>query len=318
MDRGLGVASRIVGKLTARRVATIRPPNGRKAGVVADGGNLYLQVSTGRHGNISRSWVFRYELAGQRREMGLGPIHTLNLRKARLRARELREQLLNNVDPLDERQKARQALITERAKTVTFEKTATMYFDLHADSWGTRHRAQWINSLRQHVFPHLGKLAPAAIDSAMVLKFIQPLWLTKTKTAARVLNRIETVLDFATTSGLRSGDNPARQTQTALPKPGKISTVNSFAALPYDEMAALMQKLATRDEFATTALRFLILTTARSGEVRGACWPEIHFDKRLWIVPGSRMKSGREHRVPLSDAALSILIPFLHQSEQTM
>jgi hypothetical protein len=141
MDRGLDVASRIVGKLGARRVATIRPPNRRKAGVAADGGNLYLQITTGNHGNISRSWVFRYELLGQRREMGLGPLHTLNLRKARLKARELREQLLNNIDPLVERQKARQALIAERAKTVTFEKVATMYFDLHADSWGAMHRA---------------------------------------------------------------------------------------------------------------------------------------------------------------------------------
>jgi integrase len=133
------------------------------------------------------------------------------------------------------------------------------------------------------------------------------LWLTKTQTAARVLNRVEVVLDFATTSGLRSGDNPARQTQTALPKAGKISAVNSFTALPYDEMGALMQKLAVRDESAAPALRFLILTAARSGEVRGACWPEIHFDKCLWIVPSSRMKAGREHRVPLSDAALDIL-----------
>jgi integrase len=301
------MASRIVGRLKGRQVEKVRPPSGKRSALLSDGGGLYLQCSVAQEGHVRRSWTFRYQVAHARHEVGLGPLSTIGLAKARQRARALREQLLDGLDPLAEKLKARQKLLAETAAAVTFEEVAIMYYRLHADGWGTEHRDQWISSLRRYVFPALGKLAPAAISSAAVLKIIEPLWQTKTVTASRVLNRIEAVLDYCATSGLRTGDNPARGIRTALPKQSRIAKVKHFAALPYTEVGELMQKLVEHNTLAAAALRFLILTASRTDEVRLAVWPEMDLPERVWTVPAERMKSRREHRVPLSDTAIKIL-----------
>jgi integrase len=279
--------------------------------MLCDGGGLYLQLTTGKQGHVRRSWAFRYQLSNQhvrhRHEIGLGSLSTIGLAKARLKARALREQLADGLDPLLEKRAARQALLARKAKAVSFEEVARMYYRLHADGWGQEHRDQWINSLRSYAFPALGKLAPADIDSAAILKIVEPLWGVKTVTAGRVLNRIEAVFDYCATAGLRTGDNPARGIRTALPKQSRIAKVEHFAALPYTEVGELMQKLAEHNTLAAAALRFLILTASRTDEVRLAMWPEMDFAERVWTVPAKRMKSRREHRVPLSDAAIQIL-----------
>jgi hypothetical protein len=194
---------RIIGKLTARKVATAKPPKGRKAIFLSDGGNLLLQATVGKDGNhVRRSWVFAYELAGTRHWLGLGPTHTVSLKEARLKARALRNQLLDNIDPLVERQRARQALIKEKAKAITFEECCKSYITLHSDGWkSVAHLQQWQSSLRNYVYPKIGNLSPADIDSAVVMRLIEPLWKTKTVTAGRILDRIGMVLDWATTSG---------------------------------------------------------------------------------------------------------------------
>jgi len=216
---------RIIGRLKGRQVANARPDNGRRSSALCDGGGLYLELSAAPEGHVRRSWTFRYEIAGHRHELGLGSTNAIGLAKARQKARALREQLADGLDPLTEKRRARQQLLADKAKTITFEEVTMMYYRLHADGWGTVHRDQWLSSMKRYAFPALGKLAPTAIDSAAVLKVIEPLWQTKTVTASRVLNRIEAIFEYCKTSGLRAGDNPAGGIRTALPKQSRIATV---------------------------------------------------------------------------------------------
>jgi integrase len=302
---------RIVGRLKGRQVATIKPPKERRSVVVADGGNLFLQATIGRAGNIRRSWVFRYELVGQRHEIGLGPLHTVSLQTARAKARDLRQQLLDHVDPLTERRKARQTLLAEAAKTVTLKECAEMYLKAHADGWRSQdHRRQWQASLQAHVYPKAGNLAVADIDTATVVQIIEPIWKTIPETANRVRGRIEMVLDFAAVRGFRHGDNPARwkgHMSELFPARSKLAPVESFAAIPYDDMPAFMADLRRHDTIVAKALEILVLTASRTSQVTGAVWGEINLTTRVWTIPPERMKRSREHSIPLSDRAVSIL-----------
>src|SRR5258708_2361695 len=299
---------RIVGRLKSRQVLHAKPPKGKPSVLLPDGGNLYLQATRGDEDHVRRSWVFKFQLVGQRREMGLGPLHTVSLAKARAKARQLRELLLDGVDPLQEKQKARQALVAARAKTITFEEVARAYFDLHQAGWrSAAHRHQWLSSLERYAFPLIGKLAPADIDQPLVFKAVEPIWKAKTVTAGRVLNRIEVVLDYAATRGYRGNENPARHVAKALPKRATISKVENFSALPYADMPAFMAELRSRTSIAARALEMLILCASRTNELIGARWQEIDLDKRLWSIPADRMKEERPHTVPLSGRVLEIL-----------
>jgi integrase len=297
--------ARIVGRLNSRQVANAKPPKGKRSIVIGDGGNLLLQATLGKEGNVRRSWLFKYELAGRRREMGLGPLHTVGLAEARDKARQLRRQLLEGVDPVAERRKQRQALIAERARTVTFKAVADMYLDLHLDSFrNAKHRQQWRSTLDQYVHSQIGGMAVADVDSPSILKIIQPLWATKAATASRVRGRIERILDYATTAGFRTGDNPAAHVTSALPKPQKGA---HHAAVPYAELPAFMAALRSRESLSAKALELTVLTAARTGETLGAVWDEFDLREKIWTVPAERMKAGREHRVPLCDRAVDIL-----------
>jgi integrase len=199
----------------------------------------------------------------------------------------------------------------EASKAVTFEEAATTYFDAHQAKWrNAKHRNQFISTLKEYVFPKLGKLAVADIDIGSVLSVLEPIWPTKTETASRVRSRIEAVLDWAAVRKLRTGDNPARwkgNLQHVLPARARLAKPQHHAALPYAEIRAFMTALRMREGVAPRALEFSILTAARTGEVVGAQWDEIDLTARTWTVPGGRMKAGREHRVPLSDEAVEIL-----------
>jgi integrase len=299
---------RIVGRLKSRQAVNARPPKGKPSILLPDGGNLYLQATRGNKGHIRRSWVFKFQLAGLRREMGLGPLHTINLATARDKARKLRELLLDGIDPLQEKKRARQELIKARAKTITFEEVARAYFDLHQAGWkNAQHRQQWLSSLERYAFPRIGKLAPADIDQPLVFGIVEPIWRTKTETASRVLNRIGVVLDYATTRGYRSGDNPARHVRKALPKTATIAKVENFPALPYADMPTFMAELRGRTSIAALPLEMQILCASRPSEILGALWPEIDFGAKVWRIPAERMKEERPHTVPLSDRVLEIL-----------
>ena len=280
-----------------------------KPGMFGDGGGLWLQVTKGKHGP-SRSWIFRYERGGRTRSMGLGSLITVSLKDAREAALECRKQLLAGVDPLEHRNAERAAKVAESAKHISFEAAALAYIAAHRNEWRSQdHAAQWPASLRKHVFPVLGKMPVAAIDTPLVLKALEPVWSTMTETASRLRGRIESILDWATVSGHRSGDNPARWSghlEYLLAAPRK-RRVEHFPALPWREVPAFVAKLRGVDGIVPRALEFTILTAARRNEAREATWAEVDFATATWTISGKRMKGGREHRVPLSPRAVTIL-----------
>jgi integrase len=286
-------------QLTAKRVATLAKHPGR----YHDGHGLILVVVNANNA----SWQLRFQRNGRERWFGLGPLHTVTLKDARERARAARLQILDGIDPIDARR-------TERAKAgqvMTFKEGAEAYNALHEQKWrNEKHRKQFLASLACYAFPVLGNIAVSAIDTAAVLRVVEPIWLSKTETANRVRGRIESVLDWATVRGHRSGDNPARwkgHLAGVLPAPGAVARRSHYPALPWAQIAAFMAELRTRDGMPARALEFTILTAARTGEVVGARWSEIDLETHTWVIPSSRMKSRREHRVPLSPRAVELL-----------
>jgi integrase len=264
---------------------------------------LYLQVTANGAG---RSWVYRYTMDGRQRYIGLGPAHTISLARARELAREYRELRLQNIDPLLERQRRQQARVAEQAKAVMFKDVAEAYLDLHLDSFrNPKHRQQWRNTLQHYVYPKIGNMIVANIGPADVLRCIEPIWNTKRETASRVRQRVERIMDYATTRQYRAGDNPAAHITESLPKTknGK----GHHAALPYSELPTLMAELRNRNSLSARALEFAILTAARTGEVIGATRDEIVLKARTWTIPAERMKAGKEHKVPLCARAVEIL-----------
>jgi integrase len=272
---------------------------------------LYLQVIS----PTNRSWLFRYERNGRERWMGLGPLHTFSLEEARERARKARQQLADGIDPIDQRDQEKEAREAARARqaatAVTFEVAARQYFELHNTKWrNPKHRAQFLSTLTQYAFPVFGKIAVAEVDKTLVLKALDPIWRTVPETASRLRGRIEAVLAFATVRGLRSGDNPARwkgHLDHALPARSEVSKVRHHNALPFADLPGFMEDLRARAGIAARALEFTVLTAARTGEVIGAQWPEMDLQNGIWIVPASRMKAKREHRVPLTATMIDLL-----------
>ena len=269
-----------------------------KAGRHSDGGGLYLSVSP----SGAKSWVFMWTREGKRREMGLGGYPEVSLAKARARAASFRETLADGRDPLAER---------SRAAEPTFGACADKFLRSMESSWrNEKHRAQWQMTLT-HYCQKIRDRKISTIDTEAVLSVLQPIWLSKPETASRLRGRIERVVDFATAHGWRRGENPARwrgHLKGVLP-PRTVLSRGHHAAMPYQDLPVFFERLGSSDAIASKALAFLILTAARSGEVLGATWPEIDLQARLWTVPAVRMKAAREHRVPLSSAAIEVLQP---------
>jgi len=294
--------ARTVEKLSALAVTRASAP-----GYYNDGAGLYLQVAKAG----TKSWIFRFRMGGRQREMGLGPLHTVSLAQAREKAKECRASLLEGIDPLEARNAVKLDAALERARTVTFDHCAEQYIAAHRGSWkNAKHAAQWESTIATYASPIIGNLPVAAVDTALVVKVLQPIWQEKTETATRLRSRIENILDWATVSKFRTGENPARwrgHLDNLLADPNKVAKVAHHAALPWQEIGAFMVDLRQRTGSAARAVEFAILTAGRSGEVRGARWKEIDLDAAIWTVPAERMKAGREHRVPLSTAAVALL-----------
>jgi integrase len=301
---------RTIGRLTQKEVVNAKPPPGRSAVLLADGGNLYLQCTLAADGSVRRSWVFRYETDGKRHELGLGPLHSRPLRQARNRALDLRQQILDQTDPLETRRAAKRERLAQRAaqvKAVTFKECAEMYLKVHSDKWrNARHRAQWAATLSSYVYPTLGDLAVADIDVGHVQRALEKIWTRIPETARRTRSRVELVMDYATAAKFRSGDNPASWSVLRHLLGGK-KQVAHHPALPFAEAPNFFAELQSKDSATCKALAIAILTATRTGQVLGAQWDEIDLQARVWTVPAVRMKSGREHRIPLSDSALAIL-----------
>lgn len=296
--------------LTVKQIEKLMEP-----GRFGDGHGLYLQVIS----PTNRSWLLRYERGGRERWMGLGPLHTFSLDEARVRARKARQQLADGIDPLDARKHERAKQALEAAKVVTFKEATQQYFDQHERKWrNAKHRAQFLSTLQTYAYPVFGKFPVAEINTGLVLKAIEPLWLDKTETANRVRGRIESVLDWATVRGYRQGDNPARwkgHLSEVLPARGQIAPHQHHRALPFAAVPDFMAQLSGREGIGARALELTILTAARTGEVIGAQWSEIDLKAKLWTIPAGRMKGDREHRVPLSDKAVAILKALPREAE---
>jgi integrase len=286
-----------------------------KTGNFADGGGLYLQVTEAKDGRgLNRSWLFRYKdrrVPDKDRWMGLGSCGTVSLLEARERARQQRLLLQDGIDPLAHRYAARAAKAAESAKTISFEECARAYVAAHGPAWrSAKHAKQWSTSLARHVFPVLGRLPVGAIDTPLVLKSLKDVWDSAPETGSRLRGRIEAVLDWATAAKYRQGDNPARWSgllEHLLPALRKAKPVVHLKAMPFAELPTFMAKLRGVNSVAARALEFLILTSARTGEVFGATWSEIDLDGKVWMIAASRMKGGRPHEVPLSARCIEIL-----------
>jgi integrase len=294
--------AKTVGKLTALKVARDMP-----AGMHADGAGLYLQVT----GAGAKSWIFRYSLRGKPREMGLGSLSAVSLADARTKAGECRTLRQEGIDPIEARNARHAQAALDAAKSITFKDAADRYINAHRAGWkNAKHAAQWGNTLATYVLPTLGALSVQAIDTALVVKVLEPIWTTKPETASRLRGRIETVLDWAKVRGLRDGDNPARwrgHLEFDFPARAKVRAIKHHAALTYTEIPAFMVQLRQQEGVAARALEFTILTAARTAETTGAKRGEANIAEKVWSVPAERMKAGKEHRVPLSSRALTIL-----------
>lgn len=281
----------------------------RKPGLHAVGGVPGLALQVLKSGG--RTWILRVMIGTRRREMGLGGYPGVTLAAAREAAREARDLIRKGIDPIEAAKEARAALLVTPTAGYTFRAAAEAYIAAHEASWkNPKHRDQWTATLKNYAYPVMGKLDVAAIELPHVMRVLEPIWNKKTETAKRLRGRIEMVLDWAGARGFRSGSNPARwrgHLDKLLAKPSKVHRITHHRALPIDEMAQFMTQLRSAEGTGARALEFAILTAARSGEVRGATWKEIDLDARVWTISAERMKAAREHRAPLSKAAVAVL-----------
>lgn len=297
MGQGVGYG---MGKLTQLRINRLGKP-----GRYGDGDGLWLQVRDMER----RAWLFRYRRLGRARAMGLGPLTEVSLAEARDAASECRRLLRQGIDPIEQRrnQKVAQQLASGRR----FRDVVDLYIAAHESSWrNEKHRAQWRSTLETYAIPKFGNRAVASIDTGDVTSALEPIWTKLPETAGRLRGRIEAVLDFAKARGWRDGENPARwrgHLSNLLANVSRVARIKHHPALPYVDVGSFMSALRKQSGVSAKALDFAILTAARTGEVIGARWSEVDLKQKLWTVPADRMKSGKEHRVPLSGAALEIL-----------
>lgn len=294
----------------AAGLSALAVKNMKTPGLYADGGGLYLQVTaTG-----AKTWIFRFvsPTTKKRRDMGLGPVADILLADARERASDARRLVANGADPIE----VKRAQKTEQApppptSAPTFKVIAKSYIEANASRWkSAKHAAQWESTLERYAYPSLGNISVSDIGIDEVLKVLEPIWSTKTETASRLRGRIESVLDAARVKGHRSGPNPAAwggNLQHILPSPDSIAPVEHHAAMPSSDLPEFWPKLQAHDGMGARALELCILTATRTAEVLGAQWSEVDFESRMWTIPANRMKAGKEHRVPLSAPALSLL-----------
>ncbi|AEJ02100.1 integrase family protein [Nitrosomonas sp. Is79A3] len=290
-----------------QRLSALQITKLTKPGLYGDGGGLTLQITT----TGAKSWLFRYMVNGRSFGMGLGPTHTVSLAEARQKAMDARKLLIDGINPLTAKKQKQIAAALASAKMMTFDQCAEAYILAHKAGWkNAKHIDQWTNTLKTYASPVFGHLPVAEIDTGLVVKCLSPIWENKTETASRLRGRIESVLGWATTSGYRTGENPARwkdHLANLLATISKSSRTTHHPSLPWQHVGAFMSALRVREGISARAVEFTILTACRSGEVRGARWTEFDTISKVWTIPAERMKAKREHQIPLSDAALALL-----------
>lgn len=313
------------------KLKAISAEKATKPGLYGDGGGLYLQITK----DGIKSWLFRFMINGRARGMGLGPLHTISLAQAREKAHECRSFLLKGLDPLDEKQKSQAVAKEQEAEAKakidaavppatprgkTFKDCAEELIKSKETGWrNEKHKDQWRNTLAKYAYPVIGDLAVSTIETAHIMQILSPIWAEKTETASRVRGRIESVLSYAKVFGYRTAENPARwkgHLDHLLPKESAVTTVKHHPALPYKELPEFMEKLREKESIAAFALELLILTATRSNETRSCRWDEFDLEEKIWIIPATRMKTKKIHRVPLSDQSLKLLKKMLRFGNQ--
>jgi len=293
--------ARAVHRLSAKAAEKTKEP-----GYYCDGGGLYLQVSR----TATKSWIFRFARGGKSREMGLGSARDVTLAQARAKAADARRHLTEGLDPIAVRDGERAQSRLQKAGTISFSECARKYIEAHRAGWrNAKHVGQWENTIDTYAGPVIGRLAVKDIDTALVLRVLEPIWTNKAETASRLRGRLERVLDWARVMGYRASENPARwrgHLDKLLPAAMNRKVRRHLQAMPYDEVPAFMQELAAQPGTAARALEWLILTAARTSEVIGAKPAELELRKGVWTIPGQRMKGAKEHRVPLAVRAMKI------------
>lgn len=303
---GVGKSCGFILATTKERLTAMQVTNFRTKGYRPDGGGLYLQISQAG----TKSWVFRYTLNGRAREMGLGSLDLTSLKDARNKRDHFKKLLKDQgIDPIESLRQTKRE--NSHASGMTFDECAKAYIDAKSVEWkNLKHRQQWTNTIQQHASRFIGNRNVAVIDTALVMEVLKPIWYTNTETASRLRGRIELILEWAKTSGHRTGENPARwkgHLSNLLSAKKKTQKVKHHAALPYGQINAFINDLRLQGGDAVKALELLILTGVRTGEMIGARWDEFDREQALWTIPASRMKMEKEHRVPLSDRAIAII-----------
>jgi integrase len=302
----------VMGRATNKLSVKFVEKEDLKPGLYGDGGGLYLQVSESQ----TKAWVFRFMMARRARKMGLGDFDLVSLKDARKKRDAAYGLVIDGVDPIAEREARKAKQTAESAKALTFKECAEGYITAHKAGWkSAKHAGQWEATLATYAYPVIGNLPVQIIETAHVMKIIEPIWQDKTETASRVRGRIEKVLDRAKALKLRSGENPAAwrgHLDQLLPAKSQVSPVENHPALPYAELPAFMAKLRAKEGVSARALEFTILTIARTGDTIGATLREINKTEKLWTVPAARVKGKRgarkrDHVVPLTKQALAAL-----------
>lgn len=300
---------RVAREMSAIEVKRLKHPGSGGNVTFAVGGvpGLLLQVTP----NDARTWVLRATVGTKRREIGLGGFPEISLAQARDRARDAKDKIRAGIDPVEQKKAAKAALVTAQRRGLTFNEAMDRYLAAKLEAFkNAKHRAQWRSTLEGYAGPQLGPMLVQDIAVQDVLRVLEPIWFSKTETAARLRGRIEAILSWATVSGYRTGDNPARwdgNLKELLPARAKVAKQTNHPAVQLGDAARWFAALQSREGLGSRALEFLALTAARSQEVRGATWNEIDIDAAMWIIPASRMKMKKEHRVPLTQEAVALL-----------
>lgn len=294
--------------LTAKAVEALAKKGSHSPGRHTDGQSLHLHVRA----DGSASWVLRFRLHGRQRDLGLGTFPRVTLREARDLAFAARAKVKEGKDPIRERERELQTATLAAGRDRTFKAATEALIEAREATWrNEKHKWQWKQTLEAHAYPIIGKLPVSEVATDDVLRVLRPIWGKIPETASRLRGRIEAVLDYARASGWRTGDNPARwkgNLAELLPRKDTFAREKHQPALPWQRVPAFIEALRERSGMAADALQFTILTAARSGEVRGMKWGEIDEATQVWTVPADRMKMKETHRVPLSDAAMAVLL----------
>lgn len=291
-------------ELSALAVSRLKAPGLHAAGGVS---GLHLQITK----SGARSWILRAMVGSKRRDIGLGGFPDVTLAMAREKAREAKEKISQGIDPIEESRALRSALIASQVAAKTFGECALAYIAAKESEWtNPKHGKQWLATLETYAFPTMRDLLVRDVALPHITSVLEPIWTTKTETATRVRGRMESILDWATVREYRSGENPARwrgHLETLLAKPSKVAKVEHHAALDLNALPGFISAIRNAGGMGAKALEFVVLTAARSGEVRGAKWSEFDMEAGVWTIPAERMKARKEHRVPLSPQAIKLL-----------